>query len=198
MKRLHHQNGFTLLELLVAVSIFAVVTTMAYAGLQTILNSSDRITEQSKQLAELQLAFTILSRDLQLSVPRPVRDQFGDTKPAFYSGTADQLLELTHNGVVNLLDQNKSDLQRITYSFEEEQLKRNIWPTLDQTQAEEPQEMVLLDKVQNVEIRLLNENGEWGQDWSDENHIAMPVAVEVLVETAHWGVIKRLIQIPGH
>jgi general secretion pathway protein J len=145
----------------------------------------------------LQLAFTILSRDLQLSVPRPVRDEFGDSKPALLSGTSDQLLELTHNSAINVLDQDRSDLQRITYSFEDEQLKRKIWPTLDQAQSEEPHEMVLLNKVQNIEIRMLDEDGEWNQDWSD-NDITMPVAVEINVELEHWGVVKRLFQIPGH
>ena len=197
MKTIHRQCGFTLLELLVAVSIFSVVTTIAYAGLQTVLNSRDHITEQSKQLSELQLAFTILSRDLQQSVPRPVRDEFGDTMPALFSGTSDQLLELTHNGAINLLDQDRSDLQRITYTFEDEQLKRKIWPTLDRAQAEQPQEMVLLDKVQNIEIRLLDEDREWVQEWSDKN-IAMPVAVEINVELEHWGVVRRLLQISGH
>ena len=193
----NQQNGFTLLELLVAVSIFAVVTTIAYAGLQTVLNSRDRITEQSQKLAELQLAFTILARDLQQSVPRPIRDEFGDSKPALISGTNDQFLELTHNGSINLLNQARSDLQRITYTFEDEQLKRNIWPTLDRAQAEEPQEMILLDKVQNIDIRLLDEDGEWTQDWID-NDVAMPVAVEINVELEHWGTVKRLLQIPGH
>ena len=199
MKTFNKQHGFTLLELLVAITIFAVVTTMAYGGLQTVLTSRDRITEQSNQLAELQLAFTIISRDLQQSIPRPVRDEFGDSRPALFSGASDQLLELTHNGAINLLDQNRSDLQRITYSLEDEQLIRKIWPTLDHAQAEDPQEMIIFNKVQNVEIRLLNEDGEWQQEWDDtDDIIAMPVAVEINIELEHWGTINRLIQITGN
>ena len=198
MKRVSWQCGFTLLELLVAITIFAIITTIAYGGLQTVLNSRDRITEQSEQLAELQLAFTIISRDIQQSVPRPVRDEFGTPVQALFSGASEQLLELTHNGAINLLDQNRSDLQRISYSLKDEQLTRNVWPTLDRSQSEDTQEMVLLKKVQNIEIRLLDEDGEWKQEWENADaEIMMPVAMEINIELENWGVIKRVLQIPG-
>ena len=95
--------------------------------------------------------------------------------------------------------QNRSDLQRVSYSLKDNQLIRNIWPTLDRAPSEEPQEMVLLKKVQHIEIRLLDEEGEWKQEWNDADNInTMPVAVEINVELEHWGVIKRLLQITGH
>jgi len=194
MMKKNKQHGFTLLELLVALTIFALISVMAYAGLQTVLESRDRITEQSRKLAELQLAFTILSRDIQLAVPRPVRDSFGDNQSAFASGTSSGLLSLTHNGNINLTEQAKSDLQRVSYVLEDGQFKRRIMKVLDGANEDNTAEFVLLNNVTNIDIRMLDSEGVWKSDWEQTDVlINMPRAIEINVELEGWGTIRRLI-----
>ena len=71
------QRGFTLLELLVALAIFALVSVMAYGGLASVLDQQFATDEIAGQLARLQKTYLLLQRDFEQLVPRPVRDEYG-------------------------------------------------------------------------------------------------------------------------
>jgi len=80
--RLAQEAGFTLLEVVVAVALFAVVSTLAYGGLAAVLRSREQLSEASAQLAQLQLAMQMFERDVRSAVLRPVRDGYGEVLPA--------------------------------------------------------------------------------------------------------------------
>ena len=69
MARLSHirtrRAGFTLLELLIAISILAIVAVLGYRGLDTILRTRASINEDVKQLSGLQLTFSQLQSDCE-------------------------------------------------------------------------------------------------------------------------------------
>ena len=54
------QRGFTLLELLVSLAIFAILGVAAYAGLDAVLNAKDRIEAKADQLGRLQMLFVLM------------------------------------------------------------------------------------------------------------------------------------------
>lgn len=70
-------RGFTLVELLVAVAIFAVIAALAYGGLDSVIHQRTRTREVMHRLRTLQLAITIMTDDLSQIEPRPVRDPLG-------------------------------------------------------------------------------------------------------------------------
>jgi general secretion pathway protein J len=78
MKRRIAIGGFTLLELLVALAIFAVLATMAYAALNSVLTARKQVEAKSARLSALQTALMIMERDVEQAVPRGIRDEFGD------------------------------------------------------------------------------------------------------------------------
>ncbi|MBE9561308.1 MAG: prepilin-type N-terminal cleavage/methylation domain-containing protein, partial [Proteobacteria bacterium] len=82
--------GFTLLELLVALAIFAVIAAMAYSGLNTILTARLQIEQQAEQLASLQRIFIKLGHDIEQYIQRPIRNQYGDKEPSI-NGTNRQI-----------------------------------------------------------------------------------------------------------
>ena len=94
------QHGFTLVEVLVAVAMFAVVAALSYGTLSQTLVSAELLGERMDRLQALQRTVRLLTDDLQQVAPRPVRDELGDNfEPAintsFQSGFA---LELTRGG----------------------------------------------------------------------------------------------------
>jgi len=122
------QRGFTLLELVVAIAVFAVIAAMAYAGLRSILDSRQQVDAALDRLAELQRAVELLSDDLRQIVPRTVRDNQGADEAALrvLHGRASRLL-FTRAGHANPLGLPRSSLQRIAYDLEGQTLVRRAY-----------------------------------------------------------------------
>ena len=95
------QAGFTLVELLVASAILVVLGVAGYVGLDVVLGSAERTTQESQRLHRLQRCFTQLAMDLEQALGRPIRDDLGDEQAAlsYQSGLAS--LEFTRGGLPN-------------------------------------------------------------------------------------------------
>ena len=194
-------HGFTLLELLVALAVFALVSVMAYGGLATVLDQQFATEEVAEQLARLQKTYLVLQRDFEHFVPRPVRDEFGETLAPLLSGTQ---LQFTRGGWNNPAGHPRSSLRRVGYRLEEESLVRYAWSVLDRAQNSEPLEQPLLDGVTGIDTRYLDEGKEWHDSWPPETLVAtgaqagfsMPLAVEVQLEHERFGPITWLFQMP--
>ncbi len=189
--------GFTLIELVVALAIFALLSIMAYGSLRVVLDARENTEEQAERLAALQLAFTVIGRDLEQAVNRPVRDEFGD-RTAAMAGTGAQI-EFTRAGWRNPAGLRRSELQRISYILDGDTLRRLSWPVLDRVQSSAPFDTVLLEGVQEIEIRFLDSQDQWLSFWPAPEAgtpaaSALPRAVEISVDTEHWGRITRLFR----
>ncbi|MEN8216148.1 MAG: type II secretion system minor pseudopilin GspJ [Pseudomonadota bacterium] len=189
-------QGFTLLELLVALAIFAVIAVMAYKGLDTILTARLQTDEHATQLARLQIALTWLGRDIEQYIERPIRDQYGDRQQAL-QGTISHL-ELTRAGWRNPAQQQRSSLQRVAYHLENKTLMRSYWWVLDRAQDARPLKMDLLNEVNEIQFRYLDENLRWREQWSPNEKASPPLkAIEVTLTVLEWGRITRLFRVPG-
>ncbi len=196
-------NGFTLLELLVAMAIFALLAAMAYGGLQRVLDARADAERVQQRLAQLQKAVTFIERDLQQAIDRPIRDGLGGSLPALQGGqSADQLLEFTRAGWLNPLHQPRATLQRVAYRLNNGTLVRSFWRVLDRAPDSAPQHMKLLDHVDDVKVRFLDAQDQWQEDWPPANFNAatgvdLPAAVEVTLDLHDWGRITRLVPLAG-
>ena len=195
------QHGFTLLELLVALAIFALVSVMAYGGLATVLDQQFATEEIAEQLARLQKTYLVLQRDFEQVVPRPVRDEYGETMAPLLSGTQ---LQFTRGGWSNPAGHPRSSLRRVGYRLEDQSLVRYAWLVLDRAQNSEPLEQPLLDGVTEMRTRFIDEGGEWQDSWppgtvvaSDvEADFSLPLAVELQLEHERFGPLTWLFQMP--
>lgn len=193
--------GFTLLELLVAIAIFAVVALLAYGGLATVLDAREDTAAGAARLRALQQTMLMLQRDLDQLAPRGIRDEYGDHKPALHGGA--DWIEFTRGGWSNPAEQPRSQLQRVAYTLRERRLVRAHWQVLDRAQDSAPFEAELLDQVRLLRVRFLDAQGEWQDAWpplnaQDGNQGAEPPrAVEITFELEHWGSVTRLFRING-
>ena len=202
----HRSAGFTLLELLVSLAIFAILATMAYMALNTVFTARKEVEKRAARLTELQTAFMVMERDIEEAVARPVRDDLGDEEAALKGGgVGTTVLMLTRTGWRNPLGAARSDLQRVAYGFNNHQLLRQSWSTLDRGPGNDPYGEVLINGVSAVDVRFLGADRQWVGYWPPESNTAaqnqdlmqMPLAVEISVDVDGWGRIVRLFRVPG-
>lgn len=194
-------TGFTLLELLIAIAIFAVMASIAYTGLNTVFMIREQTQQQNEQLTKLQMAFIFLGRDLEQYVARPIRDQYGDRQFAFQADT--QQFTLTRAGWRNPAQRPRSSLQRVQYYVEDQTLWRVYWMVLDRAQDSLPQRMPLITQVTALQLRFLDQNQKWQPTWptdlfQPQTEYQHPQAVEVVLQTERWGPIRRLFALPDN
>ncbi len=196
--------GFTLLELLVALAIFGLLSVMSYSGLRSVLEQSAATEQEANRLGRVQKIYLLMQRDIEQVVPRPVRDEYGAELPPL-SGA--EVLQLTRGGWRNPLGHARSTLQRVAYAIEDEQLVRYTWSVLDRAQDSLPVKQSLTDEVTQMDVRYLDAD-EWKTSWSgvDDNApaaalpgittVLLPKAVEISLEHKQYGRLVWLFRMP--
>ena len=183
-------RGFTLLEILIAMAVFAIMSVMAYSGLRVLLDARAATSLRSERLAELQITLYLLGEDLAQSITRPVRDEYGTQEPGSRGGTrsevSGELLSLSRSVPAWSAYQAGSQLQRISYRFEQGSLYRLAWTTLDRTQQTEYRRRKLID-LERIHLRFFDQ--DWTDSWSSST---TPKAVEIVFTINGLGDIKRL------
>ena len=209
--------GFTLIEVLVAISVFAVISAGVYRVLSGMVLTQEKVVTHAQSLRELQRAMSVLSADMEQLSPRDIKLPNDDREPALIADVDDYLLVFTRQGVRNPLLLNRSSLQRVAYSLgpdpnplpegsaekrsgDDRHLLRHSWGALDRLDDTAEVVQVLLRDVEEVDIRYLDGKGKWKDDWpetrmNDKAHIRdLPVAVRLTMKTARYGEVERFFQ----
>jgi len=196
-------QGFTLLELLIAIAIFALLGLATYRMLDSVLRTDSSTRAHEQQLRELVRAMAAFERDLAQVAPRPVRDPFGEPRPALLGAADDNsALELTRLGWRNPLGVARASVQRVRWQLSGEQWQRRYWSVLDQAQDSQPQVQQALDGVTRLQLRYLDGAGTWHDSWpppesSGEDRLAeLPQALELVLEHRRHGELRRLLRLP--
>lgn len=200
---MRRQTAFTLIEVLVALAIFGVLSVIAYMTLGQTLASAEMLTDRMDRLQAVQRSVQFLSNDLLQAAPRPVRSELGDgMSPAVYSSlSGDFALEVTHGGWGNPAGLPRGTQQRAAYRVQDGQLLRYYWTVLDRTLSNEPVVTVLLDDVDSLTFRYLDAGGQWSDTWPPQESAgsaglrARPRAVEIVLTLADEGEIRRLLEV---
>jgi general secretion pathway protein J len=196
-------RGFTLLELLIAIAIFALLGLGTYRMLDSVLQT-DKVTRAHElQLRELVRAMAAFERDVLQVQARPARDPFGDSRAALLGeGLDSPALELTRSGWRNPLAQPRASLQRVRWQLSGEQWQRRYWRVLDQAQDSQPQIQQALDGVTDLQLRYMDQKGNWLGSWPplekspDEALKILPQAIELVLQHRRYGEIRRLLRLP--
>jgi general secretion pathway protein J len=127
----------------------------------------------------------------------------GSGLPSNSSASMASLVDLTRAGWSNTAGQQRSTLQRVSYSLVNDVLKRSYQVNLDTVQGNQPVVQDLLTGVKAIQLRYLDGNQTWQSQWpppslaEPESLWSRPVAVELIIEFKDWGRIRRLIEVAG-
>jgi len=193
--------GFTLLELLVALSIFALISAMAYGGLQTVMTQQQHTAARSQRLSDLQKAYRIMQRDLEQVVSRGIRNEFGDGIGSMVGGSGFDGVEFSRAGYPNPAGFLRSEIQRVAYVPDQDTLLRRTWRVLDRAQDTEPDEQKLVESMSRFSMRFLDQGNAWQERWPaavDQGGAlaGLPIAVEVQLELDELGTLTWLFRLP--
>jgi general secretion pathway protein J len=195
--RIKSARGFTLLEVLIALFIFTIISVMMSGALRTVIDAQSGTENSAERLRQLQIVLVRISRDVEQIVDRPVKNANGQDGQAFYGSARG--FAFTHGGISGQSSQHNG-LQRAQYIWNENGLWRMVWEVLDQVEnSPQPGQRLLLDNVTDARFEYMDDKNAFHPDWpvSGSSTQPLPRAVRVTLTFKKWGAIRQLYVIPA-
>lgn len=193
-------KGFTLIEILIALFIFAILSLMTASIVRTLLSEETHTQAHFKTYLLLQKGMLHLSTDLEHAVPRSITNGNGKKEPALFGTQND--ITFTRNSLANPLgEMNRSTLERVHYFLKDDQLIRETWPHLDQTTESHSQQKIVLSSLDALQLDYLDNNNEFHSTWGEEKtEETLPKAIRVTLIFKNHETLSQLylIQGPSH
>jgi general secretion pathway protein J len=180
-------NGFTLVELLVALLIFGMLSAAGVALLSFSVRAQEAADTRLGQLGDLRRASALFAADVAQAAPRLHRDGAGASRPAFIGG--ETALSLVRRGWENVGEERRSSLQKVEYRLAGGRLERIAYPLVDGSAPLAA--AAALDGVRQFRLRFRDRRGEWRTRWDPAEATQLPVAVEMLVEAEGFAPIRQ-------
>lgn len=195
--------GFTLVEMLVALFIFAVVTAAGVAIITFGIDAKERTANSADRLKELQVARALLKADLARAVARPTRDAYGGRRALAFRGgvnerTGPTVLRLVRRGASTLVPGEAVSLQAVRYEFTDGTLYRVTRPRLDPTPQTPENRRAVLTGLENLDLSFFV-----GNAWQPTigavaaGNEVMPQAVALEANLAGIGRLRQLFLVGG-
>jgi general secretion pathway protein J len=185
-------RGFTLIEILVALAIMALLAVLGYRALASLTDSEAQLTAEASRWRTLDMVFARLEADLRGALPRGVRTGSG-TEPAWFAGIDAQgnaELRITRAGP-EFEPEPGSAGQRIGYRLREGTLEVMYWPHADVAPGTAPAVYSLCGGVASFRVGYLDSAGGWRERWPALGEAPVPRAVSVVLTLADGTVIDR-------
>ena len=201
MRAKQPSSGFTLLEILIALIIFSLMSVMAYRGLTSVLQSREHLAHENRKWRDVAMLFARMEKDLSMLAKRPIRDANDLPAATFVGkttapGAQDALLMFTRMGMLEQANTLAGPL-RIGYRLRNETVEQLVWPVLDAAPRSQPSVNPLLQRVATIEIHYLDPTGAWHATWplAGTNN-DLPSAVELMIELKSKERITRFFALP--
>ena len=149
------QAGFTLIEVVVVVFIFAVIISIVAPSMSQFFDARERIIERQAQLDGIQKAILFLTRDLRYAVNRLNKDEFGQLENSTLKldDGGGSLVEL----IASYPDLNLDGLnvpRRVVWLIEEGNLVRLQSPVMDPDSDTRQLKQIILKDVRDVDMEV--------------------------------------------
>ena len=190
------QSGLTLIELIVAVALLALLTVMAYRGLDSMTRANDRTLAESERWRETTLLLERFGADVSQPARRPVRGAAGAPLPAWWGRAmsepdgADAQLEFSRKSPPG------RDESRLGYRLRGGNVELLVWHVLDRAPASPAEVYPLLEHVSALQFRHLDAQGVWQEQWPVKDTEPLPRAVSIELTLAGGPSVKRIFALP--
>jgi len=204
-------RGFTLLELMMAITIFSTLSILSFAGLNQIQKAQIATEKVMKSLADIQKALRRFELDLTHTVHRNIFNESKTTVLSFIASTEPfPTLELTRAGVDPLINRVPSSLMRIGYQYENETLYRLAWPVVDRSNASVPSRYPILKNISDLKMVYYDAKKGKHKQWPNRTSekptlspsgvpiVEAPVAIEISFISKTSGKFRKLIPLNNY
>jgi general secretion pathway protein J len=189
------QRAFTLIEVLVAIVILAVVALLAYRATAAMTDGEAHLTRESDRWRSLDMLLARLESDIRQAVPRSARMGTG-AEPAWLAQPGDSLgntvLAFTRAGPEFAVEPGIAG-QRIGYRLRDGAIEALYWPQLDNIPGAVPAAFVLARDIDRFRIVELTSRNVWSPQWPLAGETSIPRAVRIEIGLADGTTIERLI-----
>lgn len=148
-----NEAGFTLVEVLISLFIFALISVGTMTAMTQSLQGKDRLAASMEELNQLNAARAIMRSDISALTLRPSRDELGGVNPYVLTTDGEALLSFTRRGKQNPSGlEPRGDLERVEYHFEDGSLIRRSFAHENPAQEAASFDRVLLDNLQDTKL----------------------------------------------
>jgi len=190
------QSGLTLIELIVAVALLALLTVMAYRGLDSMTRANDRTLAESERWRAATLLLERFGADVSQPARRTVRGAAGAPLPAWWGRAmsepdgADAQFEFSRKSPPG------RDESRLGYRLRGGNVELLLWRVLDRAPASPVEVYPLLENVSTLRFRHLDAQGVWQSQWPVTDSEPLPRAVSIEFTLTEGPSVKRIFALP--
>ena len=196
-------RGFTLIEMLVALAVFAVIGIISAQLLSQMISFTDTAQSRGERLVNFHRVVEIMRRDFQQLTYRSVRDELGEPTYEVSIGVG-SLIEFSRKGWMNPNLRHRSEIQRVAYDLRGDRVFRQYWLVLDRSPDTLPVEQVLMRGVTLANVIAIDQLGSETYFWpptpeaeSEDEDVPALAAIKFEIETAEFGPIVQIWNVPG-
>lgn len=195
-------KGFTLIEVMVAIMVFASLSLAAYQVVNQVQRSNQLSAEKTARLQDMQRTMIIMDNDFRQMAARIFKGRSNAIGERMLYAD-EYLLDSQSNGILftRLGWQNpqqafpRGEVVKVGYRVVNNQLERIWWRYPDTPEGQEPLYKPLLSKVDTLSFRFYDSNNEkWQGTWQVEDRL--PEAIEVTLELDDYASIRRVYLTP--
>lgn len=197
----NRQQGFTLLEVMIALGILGFVVLATHQILNSTIQAKQGSEEVIAELDSLNTTFRLMDQDFNQMAKRETRNEAGDFTPSYilhgrynldsqYDGIA--FVRDGWTNPISLLP--RSELQAVGYRVVDDKLERLYRVYVDQLDGTEPRSQVLLENIEDLKFEFLDDKQKWQENWEKK---ALPLAVSVTIKMQEMEPITRFFLTPG-
>ena len=188
--------GFTLVEVLVALLIAAVVGVLSFRGLDALLRADEQLEASAARWLDMHRFVVAFETDVRAGLARGGRDAGGTAQPGLIGQPTPGLPFGAQLALMRPNDPRFSQappVQRVAYRFADERVDLLLWPAADLSPHGEPQQIAVLEGVEEFALRYIGRDGVWRDSWT--NTPEPPRAVELRLkmrDPAYGGPLQRV------
>ncbi|WP_150149682.1 type II secretion system minor pseudopilin GspJ [Candidatus Enterovibrio escicola] len=193
--------GFTLIEVILALAIFASLSMLANQVLRNVITANQQTEEVGNALKILQRTLVILDSDFRQLLARQYRNG-GNEAEIYLLEMGDNVLDSHGDGIrfvrggwINPQQLfPRSEVVKVGYRLKDKTLDRMRWMYPDDSLATEPAVIKLMEGVTDLSFEVMDDNS-WKKNWKKPSMI--PKAIRVTLETERYGKLTRIYLLPS-
>lgn len=193
-------NGFTLIEMLVALFVFGLMASAGVLVLAQAVDHQDVVHAHFGALGKLQASRALLRSDLGQVATRRVRNAGGQPARRAFNvvampGTGTPLaLDFVRRGWRNPDGHPRASMQRVEYRISGGRLERTTHAALDGSVPGEPE--TLLEGIRGASIRFRHRQA-WSSGWPGGAE-EVPEAIALTLDIDGLGTVEQVFLLPGN